>query len=745
MDSVFRGLVRILAYTAEILAKSSVYLAVGFFLAGLVHVFLKGRSFGKNLSTRGLRSILSGIGFGVVLPVCSCGVLPIVVTMKKRGATPESAAAFAVATPENSEDTVLLTAGLFNPVFAAVRVLASFVAGLVAGIFVLASEAWGPPDNTVREDDVPAGEDCHCHRDPPWVEKVKRGLTNLIKRVWARRGAQKDVASSGAHEPTEEGPRSLGSRLRGWVSEIWHFGFREVLDEISWPLLAGLTLSGFLAAALPSDLSRFIPGGILGQMVFAAVIAVPLYLCASASTPLGAVLVSKGLAPAAALVLFLTGPVTNAPAILLIKRQFGRKFLVSILLATLLVSFGLGLVFHALTPVFFKGAVESPALLERGIAAWELVFAFLFGIPFTLSLIRVGAREGVRQIAAAFHGLVPAATAAWLSEMRQALSLQPARKLSMAASGICVLVWLATGTVSIPQESQGFVKILGRVSENPLGPGWHWTVPAPFASVVKVPAGLLLKLDFGFRTAGIPEAGGDDWMYAGNTWHAIYTTPGDNPVESSFVTGDQNVIEIKLAIHVVMTDGRAVAFSLKEGADTIRPLVQDVLRRLAGGRAIDTVLSGGRGELEKEAQALLVKELLAAKLPFKVMSFNILDLHPPQGAVTAFRDVGSAAEDLEKRKYEAMAVAESAIPKARGEAALLESQALATKGERTMEAEGARKAFKEHADAVAASPGNETRTRLYWETAERALANRRLIVAPGSIEHNIVDSLPGKP
>lgn len=743
------GLSRILVMTLEVYAKSALYLLVGFLLAGLVHVFLRGRSFGKNMTTRGLRSILSGMAFGLALPVCSCGVLPLSVAMKKRKATPESVASFTVATPDNSEDTILLTAGLLGPLFAVVRVVAGFVAGLLSGLLVIAAEAWGEPERVEEGDGGPGSDACAARRaEPRWYRGLVSLLLYLPRRAAERlsRGGAPDQGGAAAQPeegaaPAASSHEPLGRRLVAGTREAMRFGFREVLDEIAWSLLAGLVVSGFLAAALPEDALSRVPGGLPGQFLFAAVIAVPLYLCASASTPLGAVLLAKGMAPGAVLVLFLTGPVTNMPTVLLMRRHFGKRFLVAILLGTFVTSIALGTLLHLLWPVSPGGWGAPGELVEEGVSALDLVSGAVLLVPFLGALVRVGARAGWEQIASTFHGLVPGAVRARARAAVAALSSLGSRRLSAGAAALAVVSWGAFGFTAVPQGSLGFASTLGRVDPRPLEPGWRWHLPAPLGRVEVLPLRELVKVDVGFRAAGLPDPDADDWSAAGGSWHASYTTPGHNPEETSYVTGDQNVVEANLAIHLLVTDPFALRYRTRDGIEAVRLPALSVMRELMASRPIDGVLTRERGEVEKAARQRLDAELSRGKLPMKVVSVSLLDLHPPLGAVAAFRDVSSAAEDRERRVYEARAVAESSLPEARGTAAVERERAEAESAERSLSAAGRKAAFRDQAEASRLAP-EETRTRLRWETLERVLSGRRVFVAPAGTPHDVLDGLP---
>lgn len=751
MTPLLAGLGRAAVSTLELFARSGAYLLGGFLLAGLVHAAMRGRDFGRSLGTRGIRSILSAIGVGIVLPVCSCGVLPLAIGLRKRKASPEAVAAFTVATPDNSEDTVLLTAGLFGPLFAAVRVVAGLLAAVLAGFLVLASEAWGEPEVPDAAADEEAGDGCETpRRDPRWVLAIGSRLSSLWSSFRARPAPPAEAAPSPPDEPVAAAPGSLPShpgeatpapergRVRSFLSEAWRFGFREVLDEVSWPLVAGLLLSGILSAALPDDVSALVPGGVVGQILLAAALAVPLYLCASASTPLGAVLLAKGFSPAAVLVLFLTGPVTNAPSVLLLRRHFGRRFVLSLFLATFVVAAAVGLAFDAAGGRAVPGS-DAASALEGGVAGWEVAASLAFAVPLLLSLARVGFREGRRQVAASFRGLLPQGVLSRLDRVRARFLAVSPRRLTTAAAILLALAWLARGLSLVPQGSVGFASVLGRVSSSPLAPGLHWSPPAPFGSVRIVDALRLRRLDIGFRASGLPDPDAEDWTFAGGTWHAAYTSPGDDPVESSYVTGDGNLLEAKVTLHLLVRDPRSFEYGLSSGPDAVREAALAVLRVLVASRPIEGLLTGGRGELEREARGLLAARLDEASLPVEVVSLNVLDLHPPLGAVGAFRDVGSAAEDRERRIYEARAVLESALPGARGEASRIRASAAGEAVEKREASLASRDAFRLEAEAAKDAPG-AFRARRWWETVERTLAGRRLVVAPGRLKQDLIDA-----
>jgi hypothetical protein len=211
---------------------------------------------------------------GIPIPLCSCGLIPAAVGLRKRGAGRGATLSFLISTPETDIDSIALTWAMLGPVWAVIRPVAAMLVAVATGLVA----------NLLPDDHVAAGEagTCSCCGD----------------------------AESAGHP----------SRLR----RTFRFVFQELIPDIGFWLLLGLGLSGLIVVLLPPDLLATLPGGAFVQMLCALVIGVPLYICAAASTPLAAALLMKGLVPGAALVLLLTGPATNLASALVISRQLGK-------------------------------------------------------------------------------------------------------------------------------------------------------------------------------------------------------------------------------------------------------------------------------------------------------------------------------------------------------------------------------------------------------------------------------------
>lgn len=282
-------LIGIVRETLHAASEAAPFLLVGLVVAGLVHEFLDTGSIVRALGGRDLRSILTATFLGAPLPLCSCGVLPAALSLRRKGASREATVAFLISTPETGMDSIALTYGLLGPWMAIARPVAAMATAVTAGVLSLFQP---PPDaGSAGAVEPPACEDAHDH---PAAAGASR-LEPLLRR--AARGIR--------------------------------YGFVVLLADLTFWLVVGFLVTGIVAATLPGDFfARVLPRGVASLFVM-GLLGMPTYVCASASTPVAAAMLAKGLSPGAALVFMLTGPATNASTLGMVARLFGRRFIVT--------------------------------------------------------------------------------------------------------------------------------------------------------------------------------------------------------------------------------------------------------------------------------------------------------------------------------------------------------------------------------------------------------------------------------
>ncbi len=270
------------------------YLLFGLLLAGFLHEVIPDNWIKEHLGRRGISSVLKAVLFGIPLPLCSCSVIPFINSLKKKGANSGAVLAFTIATPITGIDSILATYGVLGLLFTALRVLASTVIALFAGILGL----------RFLELEEREEKSCGCC------------------------GCSCSVSSG----------EVKGFSVWGALS----YGFKNILGDISKPLLYGLLLGALLTVLGKEYLGGFLGNYVLGY-VSAMAIAVPMYVCATSSIPVAASLILAG-APAGASFVFLTaGPATNAVSISVVKEVLGKRALVIYLLSVVVGSLLFGI------------------------------------------------------------------------------------------------------------------------------------------------------------------------------------------------------------------------------------------------------------------------------------------------------------------------------------------------------------------------------------------------------------------
>lgn len=315
-------------------SESAPALLLGYAAAGLVSVLLPQGSLRWLARGGPATQALRGVAFGLPLPVCSCGVVPLYRSLVVRGAPATAAMAFLVATPELGLDAVLLSVPLLGVPLAAARVVAAGLVALVVG----------------------------------WV------VGRLVDRAGAPPAPAVDAAPAL--------PRGALPRLRLAL----HNGFGETFEATAPWILLGLAVAAVADPLLEGRLTE-LPAGL--DVPLLALLGLPLYICASGATPLVAVLIHQGVSPGAAIALLLTGPATNVTTFGLLTSLHGRK--VALAFGGLIVGLAVALGYLANT-VLPAGVPFSPEAHEHGPTALQVVSLALLGAAFVVALIRRGPR-----------------------------------------------------------------------------------------------------------------------------------------------------------------------------------------------------------------------------------------------------------------------------------------------------------------------------------------------------------------
>jgi len=293
------------------IAAMSPYLLFGFFVAGLLSVFVSQRMVERHLGGRGFMPLLKATLFGIPLPLCSCGVIPVSMSLHKHGASKGSTISFLLSTPQTGVDSILVTYSLLGPVFAIFRPVMALITGLIGGVLV----------NMFGE---PAGAEANSK------ESVSNGGQPM----------------AGDPQPADDCPHCRKPKHR--FLNGMKYGFISLPRSIGKSLLVGLVIAAFISAIVPEGFFAERLGRGLPAMLVMMALGIPLYVCASASVPMAAALILKGISPGAAFVFLVTGPATNAAGLATIWGTLGRRTAIIYLLTIAVCSLAGGILLDSL-------------------------------------------------------------------------------------------------------------------------------------------------------------------------------------------------------------------------------------------------------------------------------------------------------------------------------------------------------------------------------------------------------------
>lgn len=285
----------------ELINSMAPYLLLGFLLAGMMHAFVPTGLYHRYLGGSSFRSVFNAALLGIPLPLCSCGVIPTAMSLRKEGASRGATVSFLIATPQTGIDSIIATYSLMGLPFALLRPFVALTTSLVGGCIV---NKWDEKDTETNEETY--------HREVP---EVQPALSFFEK-----------------------------------VKSALHYAFVEMMQDIGKWLVIGLVVAGLITVFVPDSFFSVFAEKPLLSMLLVLTFAIPMYLCATGSIPIAVALMLKGLSPGTALVLLMAGPAVNFASLLVISKVMGRKTLGLYLFTIILCAIGFGLGIDHLLP-----------------------------------------------------------------------------------------------------------------------------------------------------------------------------------------------------------------------------------------------------------------------------------------------------------------------------------------------------------------------------------------------------------
>jgi len=324
----------------ELVNEMSPYLLLGFLLAGLMHAFLPAHLWRRYLGGNSFRSVLNAALLGIPLPLCSCGVIPTAMSLRKEGASRGATVSFLISTPQTGVDSIIATYSLLGLPFALLRPIVALLTALLGG--------------------------------------------QLVNRFAA------SVAGDETRTVVSERPEAAQKTFWQKLRIALNYAFVEMMQDIGKWLVVGLVVAGVITVFVPDSFFALFADNSLLSMLLVLLFAIPMYLCATGSIPIAVALMLKGLSPGTALVLLMAGPAANAASLLVVNKVLGRRTLVIYLISIVLgaIIFGLGIDYLLPREWFLTPIAQIKACCQDGFSYFNVVCSGLLLLLLINALIR---------------------------------------------------------------------------------------------------------------------------------------------------------------------------------------------------------------------------------------------------------------------------------------------------------------------------------------------------------------------
>ena len=338
------------------------YILFGLLFAGILHELVPQSIVTKHLGKDNITSVLKSTIFGIPLPVCSCGVIPLATSIKKSGASKGATLSFLISTPITGVDSIMATYGIFGWVFTVYRAITSMIIAMVAGILT-----------NIFDKEIAVKKSAFS---------ISSSSTSSSSALFS---ATKPQESCGTGQGSCCGTSSNSSQKSFSFVAALRYAFVTLLGDIAKPLFWGLLLGALITVAIPANLAELLKDSTWLSYVVVIVIAVPMYVCATASLPIAAGLMLSGVSAGAAFVFLSAGPATNTVTIGVVKKMLGNRslfiYLGSIIIGSIVFGLGLDYIFDVsnINPASLIHMEKEGGVIAiiSSIVLWSMVLWFM--------------------------------------------------------------------------------------------------------------------------------------------------------------------------------------------------------------------------------------------------------------------------------------------------------------------------------------------------------------------------------
>ena len=375
------------------------YILFGLVFAGILHEIVPDSIVTKHLGNDNVSSVVKSTLFGIPLPVCSCGVIPLATSIKKSGASKGATLSFLISTPITGVDSILATYGIFGWIFTIYRIITSMIIAVTAGILTNVFDKTNKKENEETDKKNPLNKPAF---GAVGVQHPTQAATPSFQMKASQSDANQNASlftlhSSPASNQEASSCCSSGSCCDSETNKGFSFvaamkyAFITLLGDIAKPLFWGLLLGALITVAIPDNLSELLKEYNWLSYLIVIAIAVPMYVCATASLPIAAGLMLSGVSAGAAFVFLSAGPATNTVTIGVVKKMLGNRslaiYLGTIVIGSILFGLGLDFVFDAsnIDPASLVHMDEHGGIIATlsAVVLWGMVLYFIAKPWFT--------------------------------------------------------------------------------------------------------------------------------------------------------------------------------------------------------------------------------------------------------------------------------------------------------------------------------------------------------------------------
>ncbi len=340
MEVLLKYIYQFGAALVDITNEMSPYLLLGFLFAGILYIWFPKKKVYKYLGKPNSASVLNAALIGIPLPLCSCGVIPTGISFYNSGASKGSSVSFLISTPQTGIDSIMVTYSLLGLPMAIIKPIIALFTGFYGGFLT----------NVLNRG-----------------KKQEREKNEEVKNKTSETVANNDTRTN----------RSLTGMLR--------YAFVEFLEDIAKWLVIGLFIAALFDVLIPDSFFTAYLGNEYLEMLIILLAAIPLYVCATGSIPIAAILMLKGLSPGAAIVFLMAGPATNAATITVIGKVLGRRTLLFYLATIITGALFFGILVNEFLPrecftdplKYFHGIQHKHGLLPHWLQIGSSIILFL--------------------------------------------------------------------------------------------------------------------------------------------------------------------------------------------------------------------------------------------------------------------------------------------------------------------------------------------------------------------------------